>query len=265
MIGFGTYTFFWEGSELAPERLSVIGMIERTADAGVELFQICDDARIEAMSDDELRQIAEVARELGVTLELGTKGIAVAHLERFLHIATVLGAKLLRSMVTSGDDRPSHADAVDRLRAVLPAFEAAGVTIALETYEQLSSQELVDLVSAVDHPNLGICLDPANTVARLEHPSDVIARTAPYVRNIHVKDFAFTRRGGWVGFTLEGAPLGTGLLDYPALTAVVRPDERGVNQIIEHWLPLGDSITETIELERTWTAHNLQYLREGRS
>lgn len=265
MIGFGTYTFFWEGSELAPERLDVIGMIERTADAGVELFQICDDARIETMSDDELHRVAEVARERGVVLELGTKGIAVAHLERFLEIATILGASLLRSMVTSGDDRPSADEAADRLRQVLPAFEAAGVTIALETYEQLSSQELVDLVTTVDHPNLGICLDPANTVARLEHPTDVIARTAPHVRNIHVKDFAFTRRGGWVGFTLEGAPLGTGLLDYDALVAVVQPDDRGINQIIEHWLPLGDSIVETIELERVWTAHNLQHLREGTS
>lgn len=265
MIGFGTYTFFWEGSEQAPARLDVIGMIERTADAGVGLFQICDDARIETMSDDELRRVAEVARDRGVVLELGTKGIAVAHLERFLEIATILGAGLLRSMVTSGDDRPSADEAVARLRQVLPAFEAAGVTIALETYEQLSSQELVDLVTTVDHPNLGICLDPANTVARLEHPADVIARTAPHVRNIHVKDFAFTRRGGWVGFTLEGAPLGTGLLDYDALVAVIRPDDRGINQIIEHWLPLGDSITETIELERAWTAHNLQHLREGTS
>lgn len=265
MIGFGTYTFFWEGSELAPERLDVIGMIERTADAGVGLFQICDDARIETMSDDALRRVAAVARERGVVLELGTKGIAVAHLERFLEIATILGASLLRSMVTSGEDRPSAEEAVARLRQVLPAFEAAGVTIALETYEQLSSQDLVDLVTTVDHPNLGICLDPANTVARLEHPTDVIARTAPHVRNIHVKDFAFTRRGGWVGFTLEGAPLGTGLLDYDALVAVVRPDDRGINQIIEHWLPLGDSIVETIELERAWTAHNLQHLREGTS
>lgn len=265
MIGYGTYTFFWEGSELAPERLDIIGMIERTAEAGVGLFQICDDVRIETMSDDELRRVAEVAHASGVVLELGTKGIAVAHLEKFLHIATLLGATLLRSMVTSGDDRPTHAEAVERLRQVLPAFEAAGVTIALETYEQLSSQELVDLVTTVDHPNLGICLDPANTVARLEHPADVIARTAPHVRNIHVKDFAFTRRGGWVGFTLEGAPLGTGLLDYDALTAVVQPEGRGINQIIEHWLPFGDSISETIAVERSWTAHNLQYLREGRS
>ena len=261
MIGFGTYTFFWEGSELAPERLSVIGMIERTADAGVELFQICDDARIESMSDEELRRIAEVARERGVTLELGTKGIAVAHLERFLHIATVLGATLLRSMVTSGDDRPSAEEAEARLRQVLPAFEAAGVTIALETYEQLSSQELVDLVTAVDHPNLGICLDPANSVAALENPRDVIDRTAPYVKNVHSKDFAFTRRGGWVGFTLEGVPLGEGLLDYDYLLEVVRPDERGINQIIEHWLPLGETIEDTIALENTWNTSNLQYLR----
>jgi len=41
----------------------------------------------------------------------------------------------------------------------------------------------------------------------------------------------------------------------------VRPDERGINQVIEHWLPWqGDSAT-TITLEDEWTLHSLHYLR----
>ena len=59
-----------------------------------------------------------------------------------------------------------------------------------------------------------MCLDPANCVAALERPRDVVAATAPYVKNWHVKDFAFTRQAGWVGFNLAGCPLGEGLLDY---------------------------------------------------
>ncbi|MET0861813.1 MAG: sugar phosphate isomerase/epimerase, partial [Microbacterium sp.] len=112
---------------------------------------------------------------------------------------------------------------------------------------------------------LGICLDPANSVAALEHPRDVVERTAPYVLGIHVKDFAFTRRGGWVGFTLEGAELGTGLLDYDAFAETVRPHERGINQIIEHWLPWQDSFEETARLENLWNDHNIAYLRSKES
>lgn len=61
----------------------------------------------------------------------------------------------------------------------MPAYESAGVSLALETYEQLSSRDLVTLVEAVGSPNLGICLDPANCVAALEHPKAVIDRCAP--------------------------------------------------------------------------------------
>jgi hypothetical protein len=81
------------------------------------------------------------------------------------------------------------------------------------------------------------------------------------VANVHVKDFAFTRQAGWVGFSLVGAPLGDGLLDYDHLTQTVQPDRRGISQVVEHWLPWqGDSLT-TVNTEDQWTLHNLDYLR----
>lgn len=58
-------------------------------------------------------------------------------------------------------------------------------------------------------------------------------RTAPQVINLHVKNFAFSRRDGWVGFTYAGAALGTGLLDYDS----------------------------TARLKNQWTVSNLNYLR----
>ncbi|MBM7473608.1 sugar phosphate isomerase/epimerase family protein [Subtercola frigoramans] len=261
MIGLSTYAYFWQHSELAPARLDLHAMLRDTAARGVEVFQICDYAPLAEMTPDALQAVARTAGDLGVTLELGTKGVSPEHLRSFLQIADHLGAKLVRSMLFSPTERPTAAEAETSLREVLPAYDEAGVTLALETYEQVASTDLVSLVEAVGHPRLGICLDPANSVAALENPRDVIDRTQPYVVNLHVKDFAFTRRGGWVGFTLEGAPLGTGLLDYDYLVEKVRPDERGINQIIEHWLPLGESIDETIAQENTWNTHNLNYLR----
>jgi sugar phosphate isomerase/epimerase len=122
-------------------------------------------------------------------------------------------------------------------------------------------RDLVRVVEEVSSPSLGICLDPANCVAALELPVTTIELTAPHVRNVHVKDFAFSRQDGWVGFTLAGCPLGEGLLDYRHLVDTVGVDQRGLNQIIEHWLPWqGDSAT-TIQTEDQWTLHNLAYLR----
>ena len=98
-------------------------------------------------------------------------------------------------------------------------------------------------------------------VATLEYPKEVIDRCAPYVLNLHIKDFAFTRRGGWVGFTLEGVELGKGLLDYDYLIQEVRPDENGVNRIIEHWLTWHDTFEETSRMESLWNVNNIAYMK----
>jgi sugar phosphate isomerase/epimerase len=183
------------------------------------------------------------------------------HLANFLRLAEALAATVVRSMVNTAEHRPTLSEAQALLKQALPAYEASGVKIALETYEQVSSRDLVALVEAVGSTSLGICLDPANCVAALENPIDVIDRCAPYVANMHVKDFAFTRRGGWVGFTLEGAELGTGLLDYEYLMKTVKPEARGINRIVEHWLPWQESYEVTSRLENLWNANNLAYLR----
>jgi sugar phosphate isomerase/epimerase len=265
VIGLSTYAFFWQHSERAPEPLTLADMLRRTRELGVDLFQICDYLPLLAFSAAELRDTKSLADELGITLELGTRGVQVEHLATFAGLAETLGASTVRSMLNTVDHRPTAAEAEELLRIVLPAYERAGLTLALETYEQVSSTDLVSIVEAVGSDALGICLDPANSVAALEHPRDVVERTAPYVRNIHVKDFAFSRRGGWVGFTLEGVPLGEGLLDYDHLIDTVRPEERGVNQVIEHWLTWRGSYDETARLENEWNIHNIAYLRSKQS
>jgi len=266
MIGLGTYAFFWQHSDLVAEPLSLVGAFEATTALGVDLFQICDYAPLESMSEAELTDAAAAARDLGLAVELGTKGIEPDRLARFLDLAGVFDARLVRSMLYSPDSRPTFAQAEEWLRAALPAYEASGVDLALETYEQVATTDLVDLVARIDSDRLGICLDPANVVARLERPRDCVELTAPYVKNVHVKDFAFARQPGWVGFTYGGAPMGEGLHDYPHLLETVRPRDRGVdgpevNEIVEHWLSWQGDPETTVRTEREWTRTTIEYLR----
>jgi 3-oxoisoapionate decarboxylase len=260
-VGLSTYAFFWQWHDTATSRLSLTDMIEKTAAWDVKLLQICDYPPLDSYDDTALSQLQGHAESCGVTLELGTRGVTPRHLSHYLHIAKLLGARLVRTMINTADHRPTPEEAVRMLGQSTPAYEQAGVTLALETYEQVPVRDLVGIVDAVDSPNLGICLDPANCVAALEHPRDTIELTAPRVANVHVKDFAFTRQAGWVGFSLVGAPLGNGLLDYDHLAHTVQPDRRGISQVVEHWLPWqGDSLT-TVNTEDQWTLHNLDYLR----
>lgn len=261
MIGLGTYAYFWQHSDRVEQPLSLIGALEDTRAQDVDLFQICDYAPLEQMSDAELRDAARAARELGIRIELGTKGIVPEHLTRFLRIASIFDARLIRSMIFGPDPRPSLAEAQVWLRSSIRDFEAAGVTLALETYEQVPTADLVGVIERVGSARLGICLDPANVVAQLENPKTCVEQTAALTKNVHVKDFAFARQPGWVGFTYSGAAMGSGLHDYDHLLETVRPRDRGINEIVEHWLPWQDDAQTTIRTEREWTRLTLEHLR----
>lgn len=261
MIGLGSYAFFWQHSDKNPNPVTLVEEFKQTRALNCNLFQIIDYAPLETYSSDELRNAATKAKELKITIELGTRGIEPAHLDKYLKLANVFDCKLVRSMIFSANSRPSLDQAAEWLVQSMPSFEEAGVHLALETYEQVSTADLIWLVEKVASPNLGICLDPANVVARLEKPRECVEMAAPYVKNIHVKDFAFSREEGWVGFKYSGAPMGEGLHDYSHLLATVKPHERGINEIVEHWLPWQGSIEATIEMEKLWTKQTLEYLR----
>ncbi|MGI5441646.1 sugar phosphate isomerase/epimerase family protein [Streptomyces shenzhenensis] len=259
--GISTYAYFWRISDRAPEPLSLTDMLRDTAELGGQVFQICDYAPIESYDAARLADVRATARDLGLRLELGTRGIRVERLDTYLRLARELDVTLVRSMLNTADHRPGTAEAVALLKQAVPRYADAGVTLGLETYEQVATDDLLTVVRGVDSPHLGVVLDPGNSVARLERPVDVVAATAPYVVNIHVKDFAFTRRDGWVGFTYAGCPLGEGLLDYAGMIAAVRPGERGINQIVEHWLPWQDEgFGATARLEHQWTQHSINTL-----
>jgi 3-oxoisoapionate decarboxylase len=260
-IGLGTYAFFWQWHDTAENPLTLSGMIDRTADLGVPLFQVCDYPLLESYEPDDLDGLRNHASRRSVQLELGTRGIRPEQLRRYLKIARRLDARMLRTMINTSDHRPSQAEASSLLASAAEAFVDAGVTLALETYEQVPVATLVDIVRTVDSPAVGICVDPANCVAALELPTATVEAVAPYAANIHVKDFAFSRSDGWVGFTLAGCPLGEGLLDYQHLVTTTRAIEGNLSQIIEHWLPWQGDSAITIRTENAWSLHNLNYLR----
>lgn len=263
-IGIGSYALYWEGSERNPDRLGIADMIDRAAQLGCDVFQICDDVRIEDADADDLAALRERAERHGLRLELGTRTIDPNHLARYLAIARALDARVLRSMIQTHEVTGGIEQAIAALRSTLPLLESAGIALALETYEQLPTEDLLRIVRALDSPLVGICLDPGNCVSALEHPDDVIDAAAPFTLDLHVKDFRFARQEGWVGFTFSGARMGEGLLDLDhELDAVYREGRRPA-AIAEHWLPWQGDAETTIARERDWTEATLAALRARR-
>lgn len=261
MLGLSTYAYLWRRHADAPGRFGLPEVFADAARLGVALVQVCDVAELETATHAWLRQTHALASDLGLALETGTKGVEPTHLRHHLACAEALGARFVRSMVSSPRGMPTLAEAEGWLRDVLPAYEDAGVTLGLETYEQVPSADLVALVERIGSPALGICLDPGNAVAGLEHPADVVRRCAPHVVNLHVKDFRFTRAESMVGFAFAGAPLGQGLLDYDAMVDALDAAGRQVNHVVEHWLPRQTTLAETCALESSWVDASVAWLR----
>lgn len=261
MLGVSSYAYGWRRNPHRATPLTLFDMLDDAVRLGVGLVQLCDLPELEAADAEWLASVRSAAESRGLALETGTKGVEVEHLRAHLGKAVALGAPLVRSMLSSPRGTPSVAEAVEQLRTVTPDFEAAGVTLALETYEQFSTRELLEVIEAVSSPALGVCLDPGNSVARLETPASVWEAVAPHVVNLHVKDFAFTRQDGLIGFRFEGAPLGEGQLDYDAMCDALDAAGRQVNHVVEHWLTRRGSVEETARLEQDWVDASVAWLR----
>ena len=90
MIGLGTYAFFWQHSSRSPTPLGLNEMLVKSQEMGAQVFQICDYAPILKASPDQLDYLRKTAGALGITLELGTKGIQPEHLADYLRVAEAL-------------------------------------------------------------------------------------------------------------------------------------------------------------------------------
>lgn len=260
-IGLSTHAYPWHVSPRTGAPYSLPDVLYSARDLGVDLVQICDHLPLESASDDELDRIRAIADRLEIALEVGTKGIQPDRLRRFLAIAQRLEARIVRTMLRVPDHHPDLDECVDLLRAHAPDYESAGVSLAVETYEQVATPDLVDVVVRVDSPAVGICGDPSNTVAILEQPAEVIDLIAPLVNNLHVKDFAFRRREDGIGFELIGAPLGTGLLPVDRMYERIDPLRRGISQVIEQWLPWQGTPSATLRAEIEWNHTAVDFLK----
>lgn len=260
-LGLSTYSFFWQLSKNNPNRLTLEGIIKETQAYGLNLLQICDYPELETYSVEKLIEVSNIAKEHGVKLEVGTRGISISKMTEYLRICKLLGSKTLRTMLNDSTLVPSQSEAIQLLKEITPAYEQQGIQIALETYEQRKTAELIEIIKEVDSQYLGICLDPANCIANLELPEDVVKLSAPFVNNLHLKDFKFTRKDGWVGFSLIGTLFGEGQLDTTLIMEILKERHKQTNAIIEFWLPLQETMEETVRLERQWIEKSIKNFR----
>ncbi len=264
-LGISSWSYPWAigvpGYQRPAVPLGAFGLLDRATALGVEVLQIADNLPAEHLPVADVARLGECARTGGIALELGTRGVQPAHLARYLELALASGAKLVRTLTHSNDCRPDLQQIELWLRESLPAYERAGVTLALENYERHTAAELARLVCGAGSSSLEICLDTVNSLGALETPAEVVRLLAPLTVNLHVKDFEIKRVPSMMGYLVSGCPAGAGRLDIPGLLAEMRRHGRRPSVIVEQWPPFLDSIEDTVALEAAWAEQSVRYIQ----
>jgi sugar phosphate isomerase/epimerase len=263
-LGLGTYAYAWAiGIPGYPplQPMNVFTFLRRAAELGVQVVQIADNLPLHRLSVAEIKNLFRETQALDIQVEVGTRGIAPEHLRLYLDIAQQFQSLILRVVIDTADQHPSPSEIVAGLHSLMPNFERAGITLAVENHDRFKVRTLVEILQQVDSPNIGICLDTVNSFGAGEGSDVVVDVLGPYVVNLHVKDFSIRRHRHMLGFEVEGTPAGKGMLDIPLLLGKLKQYERDYNAILETWPPLEVDVTHTIQKEDAWVQESIQYLR----
>ena len=175
---------------------------------------------------------------------------------------------MLRVVLADGAWSPSPDEAAALLGDLLPDLRAAGVTLAIENHFHMTPAALAALVRTIDDPQVGVCLDPLNSIALLVGVGETVAALAPLAVSLHVKDATITRQGA--GWAIRGCRLGEGQADIDAVLAAVytpremRAARRSPNVLVEGWMDALDDEAATLAQEEEWVRQGIAYLKEWR-
>ncbi|MGG0716251.1 sugar phosphate isomerase/epimerase family protein [Robertmurraya massiliosenegalensis] len=261
-LGLGSYALAWAigvpGYPLPQRQLDAVGFLRTAHKLGVKLVQFADNVPLEQLEERELFKIKEVARELEIEIEIGTRGTSPNHLRRFLELARFFDAKLVRTIINSDNMMQVEKD----IHEVLPLYETSGVTLGIENHDRHTTEQFSQLFNQIGSRYVGVCLDTVNSFGALEGPNQVIKNLAPFIVNVHVKDFEIKRVDHMMGFLLTGTPAGEGMLDIDLLLNELKEEKKDVNIILELWPPFANSIEETVELENEWAVKSIRFLKK---
>lgn len=197
-----------------------------------------------------LREVKQKADELGLYLEMGLgkinpyntpeapevrevgKGDYLLGMTRMIEVTTEIGCTALWGDTANYQRHDWGLHAIDRYRTdvtwedqleatrkfllmLAPVLRDRGAAIAIETHEEITTNEIVRLIEAVGTDVASVTLDLANVVVRGEDPVAATRRVAPYVRKTHMRDLVLFERP--MGLERQIRAIGDGLIDWQAV------------------------------------------------
>lgn len=254
---------FPQAADLGP-----LGLLERCAGLGYDgvFFRTILDIA-PSLDPGLLADVRDCARERSLYLEMGLGkvnpyntsedrsirsvggGDYLLGMTRMIEAATAVGCTALWADTANYQGHEWGLQAIDRFRTdttwqeqlrataeylkrLAPALRANGAVIAIETHEEITTQEIADIAEDVGDDVVGVTLDLANVVVRGEDPIQATARVAGLVRKTHIRDIALFRTPH--GIRRQIRACGDGVIDWPEILRMLHSSPHRVNLTIEN-------------------------------
>ncbi len=233
------------------------------------------------------------AAGLGLALHVETSSTARAELAAAVEIAADIDARSVRSYPRyEGHVSEIMRRTIADLKTIPELDPDRRFRFTLEQHEDLKSRELVEIVRAVDNPQLSLLFDFGNMTNAYERPEEALAIQAPLVTEVHVKDVKILDdRGGWAHLACRS---GEGDINFHALlrdllllgergaqvTAIALEEENGMyapayrfpDEAADPFIPAraasvtdlpdGESLADRLSRERREAAEQVAYVRK---
>ena len=264
-LGISSYTYTWAigvPGKVPDTPMTEFDLLNRAHDLGVKVVQYADNLPLDRCSTADLDRLVKCASNLGISIEIGTRGIDEAHLRHYLGLAQQVSSPFVRTVFDTATHHPDEFEIVAVLRRIMPEFERSHIQLAIENHDRFPVKTMARIVNQLGSDAIGFCLDTVNSFGALEGPDVVLAALGDRVINLHVKDFRVYRVSHMMGFVVEGTPAGQGQLNVPWLIRELSARGRDPNAILELWTPPDALLNDTIQKEAHWATDSIHYLRD---
>jgi sugar phosphate isomerase/epimerase len=185
--------------------------LDYCAQIGLDVVHFSDLEPFESTEEGYLKKVKARADELGLDIEAGMGsicptstsfraelGTAVEQATQMLHVASVLGSPVLRTLLGSNADRRTETPLQAHIQATIATCKAVrglamdlGIKLAIENHAgDLQGWELERLIEEAGPEYVGACIDSGNPLWVAEDPMVTLEHLAPYVVTSHVRDTA---------------------------------------------------------------------------
>jgi 3-oxoisoapionate decarboxylase len=260
-IGATSYVFRYLLSDptRAP-RLDDLLLLARKA--GLESFQVCENARPLSASPKEWIQLARQANDLGLDLSLGCMTLDSEIIFNYLDRIEAIGGNYLRLVLEREGEPALTLERIRRfLDGIVPQLEARKICLAIENHFEIPSRLLAEATNAYPASLIGFCVDVANSLRNFEDTNTVLDLLNPRAICYHLKDYVVA--GSNVGFAVSGAPLGEGRIGVRELIRRIRRNHKSMPQMfIETWTPVTGNWELDVDKDAIWLAASIENLRK---